>query len=160
MKRSRKLRTQRRVFASAVGMLLAVFAISWKGGVIPGKAGAGATRQSAPPSNLDTSAHALLSPKPALEYMARLPLAFEANHGQAAASIKFLAPGTGSELLLTSRSITVPSRSGVIGIRFAGTNGPRTIQGEDPLPGQRNYLLGNKRNNWHTNVPTFRKVRY
>ena len=39
-------------------------------------------------------------------------------------------------------------------------NGSRSaaVQGEDELPGKTNYIFGNDRTRWKTNVPTYRKV--
>jgi uncharacterized repeat protein (TIGR01451 family) len=86
-------------------------------------------------------------------------LAFEANDGQAEAAIKFLARAGQHELLLTSRSVIARSREGSIAFTFAGARAA-SVQGVDALPGHRNYILGNDRNSWHTEVATFRKVRY
>src|SRR5438128_9886343 len=91
--------------------------------------------------------------------MANFPLAFEANAGQADPSVKFIARAGKSELLLTSRSLTVQSRKS-FGVKFVAANASSTPQGIDQLPGQRNYIIGNDPRKWHTHVQTFRKVIY
>ncbi len=96
---------------------------------------------------------------PVLQSMANFPLAFEANAGQANPSVKFLARAGKSELLLTSHSVTVQSRKS-FGVKFAGSNAANEPQGIAPLPGQRNYIVGNDPTRWHTQVSTFRKVIY
>src|SRR6185436_14299632 len=100
------------------------------------------------------AAPALRAGMPALQ-----SLVFEANEGQANQAIKFLARADGHELLLTSRSVIARSRKGSVAFSFAGASGVN-VQGVDPLPGRRNYILGNDRNNWHTEIPTYRKVQY
>src|SRR5437660_7848325 len=57
----------------------------------------------------------------ALHSVVNLPLAFEANTGQAAADVKFIARAGGSNLLLTAQSIQVESDESV-GIKFAGAD--------------------------------------
>ncbi|HBB97153.1 MAG TPA: hypothetical protein DC054_17385 [Blastocatellia bacterium] len=105
----------------------------------------------------ERSSHALRAPT--LQSMANFPLAFEANAGQADPSVKFLARAGNSELLLTSRSITVQSRKS-FGVQFVAANTTTAPQGIDILPGQRNYIVGNDPTKWHTHVPTFQKVIY
>jgi uncharacterized repeat protein (TIGR01451 family) len=87
-------------------------------------------------------------------------LAFEANEGQADAAVKFLARSARHQLLLTSRSVILRSLKGSVGIEFAGANASNGMEGTAPLPGHRNYLLGNDPKNWHTGVSTFQKVLY
>src|SRR5205814_1315236 len=90
------------------------------------------------------AAHALRAGMPALQ-----SLAFEANDGQADPSVKFLARSGRHQMLLTSHSVVLGSLKGSLGIEFAGANHSSKVEGADPLPGQRNYLLGNDPGNWH-----------
>ena len=48
----------------------------------------------------------------------------------------------------------------VVRMQLAGANGKAEPVGADRLPGTANYILGNDPAQWHTNVPTFGKVRY
>jgi uncharacterized repeat protein (TIGR01451 family) len=95
----------------------------------------------------------------ALQSAVNLPLAFEANTGQAAAPVKFIARARRSNLLLTALSIEVESDES-FAIKFAGADAVCDPQGIDPLPGHRNYIVGNDTSKWHTEVPTFGRVTY
>jgi hypothetical protein len=115
----------------------------------------------------------------------KAPLSFEANEGQADRSVKFLARGVGYQLHLTSTQAVLSlkkeaggkhkqtekelrsrqnSRTSSVGevIRMTLLNArsDATASGEDVLPGKANYLLGNDRRSWRTNVATYGKVRY
>jgi aldose sugar dehydrogenase len=92
--------------------------------------------------------------------LADLPLAFEVNAGQFDARIKFLSRGSGSVLELVSNEAILRSSQASFVFKFVGANPHANIDGADQLPGHRNYLLGNQAENWHTDVPTFRKVVY
>src|SRR4029077_1428453 len=41
-----------------------------------------------------------------------------------------------------------------------GANLEAKISGIDPLSGKVNYFLGNKPEHWHTNIPTYSRVKY
>ena len=43
---------------------------------------------------------------------------------------------------------------------FTGANPHPRIEPVEELPGRSNYLIGNDPNQWHTGIPTFRRVRY
>jgi hypothetical protein len=45
-------------------------------------------------------------------------------------------------------------------MQLANANPNAKIEGADQLPGHANYFLGNDPAKWHTNVPTYAKVRY
>ena len=98
-----------------------------------------------------------------------LPLAFEANAGQANAAVRFVAHGGGFALALAPDAFTLAVRGrataghgsgAAIRFAFAGANPAPTIAAEQPLPGVANYLIGNDPAQWHTNVPTSARVRY
>jgi uncharacterized repeat protein (TIGR01451 family) len=114
----------------------------------------------------------------------RLPMAFEANHGQWDPRVAFLARGSGYELFLTpdetvfelrpggvhdprnnrpqsgSQENSSRSAAAVLRMKLAGANiGPQVI-GVEELPGSGNYFIGNDPKKWATNVPTYRKVEY
>ena len=96
---------------------------------------------------------------------ARLPIAFEANQGQAGPSIKFLARGLGYTVALTSTDAILSLRNAgheaeTLRMTLVGANGTARVDGRDQLAGRNNYYAGSDPAQWHTNVPTFAKVRY
>jgi hypothetical protein len=98
---------------------------------------------------------------------ANLPISFEANIGQADAAVKFLAHGSSGDFLLTRSEawLTVQKRGEENGprllrLRLAGANADSELEGLDPLAGKANYILGNDSSRWHTDVPTFARVKY
>ena len=103
-----------------------------------------------------------------------LPLSFEVNQGQTAKA-EFLARGRYFNLILSSteaslklhgfavsETASTAEHSGGhnVSIRLVGANPTVRGIGEQMLPGQVNYFLGNNPTDWHTGVPTFKKVRY
>src|SRR5947209_3060364 len=100
------------------------------------------------------------SSTPALQQFANFPLAFEANQGQADQRIKFLAREASGELQLSDNSVTLRSKRSALSFHFKGANGTPRVVGEEPLAERRNFLLGNDRSKWRTDVPTFRRVVY
>ncbi len=120
-----------------------------------------------------------------VESYGKLPLRFEANYGQTDESVKFLSRGSGYGLYLRAQEAVLTlhkpvggdhgSQSGpgggdakaearsatdVVRMQLAGANGKAEPVGADLMPGTANYMLGNDPAQWHTNVPTFGKVRY
>ena len=96
------------------------------------------------------------------EWIAKLPLAFELNRGQASPAIRFLAKRSGSELLLSSTEAVIRLRDveHPFTVKFKGVSPRANIKGVDQLPGYCNYFRGNNPAKWQTNVPTFSKVVY
>ena len=109
----------------------------------------------------------------------KLPLAFEANRGQAARQTRFLTHGKGYSLYLNPQGVTLtlakspghhlesrpdgadrPASRSALEMRLAGASSHPRISGLDPLPGKVNYLIGNDPRRWHTGVDTYRKVQY
>ncbi len=136
---------------------------------------------------MPVGATSLLSVTPAAppaSSVARLPLAFEPNVGQASPGVKYLAHGPGYTLLLTDAGASMVFSS------------PREARGRDPLApsldaarashdatatisltpaharlhpqlqamgkqrGKVNYLIGSDPSRWHVDVPTFSQVVY
>lgn len=94
-----------------------------------------------------------------------LPFLFEANQGQAAPEVKFLARGRGYGLFLTPAEAILSVRSNgndrrIIRMKLASANPAPAVTGVNPLPGKTNYLIGNNPAKWHQNIPQFAKVRY
>ncbi len=83
---------------------------------------------------------------------------------------KFLAHGDGYSLFLTSSEAVLTlrespknksdehARADVLRMQLVGANDKAPFSAIDELPGKSNYLIGNNAANWHTNVPTYRKV--
>jgi hypothetical protein len=97
----------------------------------------------------------------------KLPMAFEANHGQAGGSAEFVSRGIGYTVLLEAGHARVrvetgdPSPSGsVISMDLVGASQSPVAAGEDTLPGVVNYFIGNDPARWRANIPTFERVRY
>lgn len=104
---------------------------------------------------------------------ARRPLAFEANHGQTDAQVKFLARGQGYTLFLTPREAVlalhmphakpthVPQQpSAALRMKLAGANPAPTLTAQEKLAGRSNYFTGSNRGKWHTHIPQYGQVKY
>ena len=111
----------------------------------------------------------LASPSGVAALYAHLPLSFEINQGQADSAVKYLAHGRGYTLWLTADQAVLVLRSSaqrstsalpVVRLRLVGSDPDPRVRGEQPLPGQSNYFLGNNPQAWHTGIPTFAQVRY
>lgn len=118
--------------------------------------------------------------------MMRMPLQFEANHGQVDAQVQFLARGKGYTLFLTpTESVMVlqqreapaakdppamidptavpeasPMQQSIVRMKLEGANSSPAIDGMEPLPGIVNYFIGNDPEKWRTKIPTYAKVQY
>jgi hypothetical protein len=107
----------------------------------------------------------------------RLPLTFEMNQGQIASQVKFLSRGSGYTAFLTTGGMVLSLRAGAVvaapgpvnphpggsaTVQFTllGATRNSTVAGEDSQPGRVNYFFGNDPAKWHTNVPTYGRVRY
>jgi beta-propeller repeat-containing protein/HYDIN/CFA65/VesB family protein/centrosomal CEP192-like protein len=117
---------------------------------------------------------------------ARLPLSFEPNEGQTDRRVRFLARGPGYTLFLTADEAVLSLRcqesgvrsqeqverplsrvthhqslvAAVVRLKLVGADPGAKVTGEEELPGKSNYFLGNDPGGWHTDVPTYAKVRY
>jgi hypothetical protein len=103
------------------------------------------------------------------ETYGRLPLRFEANHGQTDPQVDFISRGDRHVLFLTPLEAVLafappPSRAegsgAVLRMRFVGANPEPRVKGLEELPGKTNYFIGNDPALWRANVPTYGKVRY
>ena len=118
--------------------------------------------------------------------MMRMPLQFEANHGQVDAQVQFLTRGRGYTLFLTpTESVMVlqqreapaakdplamsdttavpkpaPMKQSVVRMKLEGANPSPALDGMEPLPGIVNYFIGNDPAKWRTKIPTYAKVQY
>jgi hypothetical protein len=103
------------------------------------------------------------------ESYGKLPLYFEANHGQTDKDVRFLSRGSGYSLYLTaSEAVLVLVKSDAkaqeksVALRMGLVGGARKplVNGLEEQPGKANYFIGKDRSKWRTNVPTYAKVRY
>jgi len=116
----------------------------------------------------------------------KLPLSFEANHGQWAASVQFVTRGSGHTLFLTPSEAVLSLRTGgtknqergidatprttlsspspnsysAVRMRFEGADAQAEMVGLETLPGIVNYFIGDDPSKWRTNIPTYQKVEY
>jgi uncharacterized repeat protein (TIGR01451 family) len=120
----------------------------------------------------------------------KLPISFEMNQGQTDKSVQFLARGAGYTLFLTPgeavlslhaphaiadkpgdrafrgtlrpspRQLPSTTPASTVRLQLLGANTKAEASGVDPLPGKSNYFIGNDPAKWHTDVPTYAKVRY
>jgi hypothetical protein len=104
-------------------------------------------------------------PSPIRSYV--LPLSFEANQGQVDPQVKYLARGPGYTLFLTPGAAVLGLRSEGEGkstawlrLDLQGAATKPAITGEEQLPGQTHYFVGNDPAQWRSNIPTFARVRY
>jgi hypothetical protein len=134
------------------------------------------------PNSLLAQQIARVQPQAAAKY-GKLSLSFEANHGQADSTVKFLSRGngcvfyfteTGSVLALANRSNTgheltsqgrrfraAGTRStDVLRMELVDANFGSSVTGAGQLPGTANYFIGNDPARWQRNVPTYAKVKY
>jgi hypothetical protein len=94
----------------------------------------------------------------------KLPLSFEANRGQTARQVKFLARGPGYTLFLTPDAAVLSlhrqKANVVLRMRLQGANARASVTGADALPGKSNYFIGSDPSQWRTDVPTYAGVKY
>nr|MBA3240534.1 SBBP repeat-containing protein [Acidobacteriota bacterium] len=144
----------------------------------PSTPSAPSTPSTTPPTSADTR-----------EAYGRIPLGFEANRGQSASEVNFLARGAGYTLFLkpteavfalrnadsasrneataNSSNGTVDAQSAirtpqtaVLRMRLEDADAGATVEGSEELAGRVNYFNGNDPSKWRTDVPTFGRVRY
>jgi hypothetical protein len=123
--------------------------------------------------------------------IARLPLAFERNEGQANGSVKFIARGADSNIYFTPTEVAInlvesntssrgepskqqsspkpafPHNAGrndkhspeVIRMKLVDSSGG-TVTGVNELGGTVNYFIGRNPKDWHTDIRTYRQLKY
>jgi photosystem II stability/assembly factor-like uncharacterized protein len=106
----------------------------------------------------------------------QLPLAFEANVGQTASQVNYLARGQGYTLFLTpteavlglqqvtmspsdKTSIQVTA-SDTLQVQLVGSNTLANVVASQPQGYSSNYIIGNDPSQWQTNVPNYGQVEY
>jgi hypothetical protein len=92
--------------------------------------------------------------------MARLPLRFEANQGQAAGGVRYVARTSGYALELHAGGVTFQSdQSKPLTLSLLNSNRAAAIEGTDRQPASVNYFIG-RRDQWRTDVASYSKVLY
>jgi len=92
---------------------------------------------------------------------AALPLSFELNEGQSAEPVKFLARADGYLLFLTAdEAVMGLPNGGAVRMHLKGANPAPLIEGLDRMVGRSNYFRGSDAGQWHTDIPTYARVRY
>jgi hypothetical protein len=112
-----------------------------------------------------------------------LPVYFEQNRGQTDARVRFLSRGPGYTVFLTGhgtvlalrQAVAEPAASGskaarhpenvklktaAVWINLAQAKPDAQVEGIDPLPGRVNYFIGKDPAKWHTDIPTYARVKY
>jgi hypothetical protein len=108
-----------------------------------------------------------------------LPMSFEVNQGQAEGTVRFLARGRGYTVLLkpneAALALLSPGQGAqfpqkgknrpqlstrVLSMRIEGANLAARATGLERLPGISNYFIGNDPRQWHTHIPTYKKVQF
>src|SRR6201984_56045 len=118
---------------------------------------------------------------------AQLPMGFEENRGQAARDVKFVSHGSGYALSLAPQEIDIAllrrrvmtasplhraaalralrearkaMKTPVIRRQLEGANPAPAIAANEPLPGRSNYFIGNNREKWVRDAPSYSRVKY
>ena len=94
---------------------------------------------------------------------ARQGLTFEANRGQADRAIRFQARGPHYAIGMTAQGAVLrlgARNSPPLLIQPLDANPRLRIRGEQMLAARHHYLTGSKAARWHTDIPTYAKVRY
>ena len=94
-----------------------------------------------------------------------IPLEFEANTGQFAPEVRYLARGSNHFVYLTHDSMTLgfsdaQQRDTSLRMTLVGANPGADMSGEARTAGVSNYLTGNDPARWHRGVGHYRRVRY
>jgi len=96
------------------------------------------------------------------------PLLFEKNAGQTNEAVKYTSRGEGYTLYLTTDEFVFALTGGnsnagsnsILSLSFEGANINSTVTGVEELAEKRNYIIGNQPSEWHTDIPTYARVKY
>jgi hypothetical protein len=91
--------------------------------------------------------------------LARLPLRFEENRGQAAAQARFVARASGYAVELTAQGPAMAVGERRVDLRMLGSKPAAAIEGEQRMPATTNYFKG-RREDWRTGIANYARVRY
>ncbi|MCU1238012.1 MAG: hypothetical protein JWP63_5979 [Candidatus Solibacter sp.] len=96
----------------------------------------------------------------AVKSPAQLPYAFEANHGQTDASVRYLARGRGYTLFLTGNEAVLRLHDRSLRMSLIGARDASAIEPVGANGGKSNYFVGRDTGQWRRDVPLFDAVRY
>ncbi len=92
--------------------------------------------------------------------LARMPLRFEANHGQFPAEVLYMARASGLTLALTARGPAIRAAGAEpVNLSFVNANRLPHIEALDQFPARTDYFVG-KRESWRTGISSYARVRY
>src|SRR5512136_2874972 len=104
------------------------------------------------------------APPSAAGWLERLPAWFEPNQGFVSPDARYVSRGAGYLLRLgdsgAELSLTDGSQAAKLRMELAGASRKPLVEALDPQRARTNYLLGNQRNRWKTDVPHYGRVRY
>lgn len=89
-----------------------------------------------------------------------LPLFFVPNRGQAAAAVRYTLRAPRFSVQFKPSETYLDLGRGGLALRFAGANPEPRIEPLDGLAGKVNFLLGDKREDWQTDVPVWAAIVY
>ena len=97
--------------------------------------------------------------------IARIPINFEPNYGQASPSARFVARAGNVDVEIRSLGINLSlhgqtGKSATVKLDFTGASPNAGISASDRRAGQSNYLIGRDPFGWQTHVPNFGRVTY
>ena len=95
----------------------------------------------------------------------QLPLRFEENRGQFDAAVKYVARGADGAFFMAPDEVVMTLHAGTnlstsLRMKFRGSNGARTVTGENSADARSNYYIGSDRTAWHPEVSSYASVHY
>jgi hypothetical protein len=102
------------------------------------------------------------------ERYGRLPMSFEANHGQFDGAVAFVAHTRDSSVFLTPSEavLALPAgdattgTGGALRMQLVGGSPGVVPAGQAELPGRTNYIIGADPAKWYTDIPTYAQIEY
>ncbi len=89
-----------------------------------------------------------------------LPAFFIPNAGQAAPEIRYIVRTPGLNAGFTATGAVFQLGQMTLRVHFARANPDPVIEGEQRLEAAANFLIGNRPQEWKTNLPTYQKILY
>ncbi|MDD5209146.1 MAG: IPT/TIG domain-containing protein [Elusimicrobiales bacterium] len=139
------------------------------GPAFAGLAGAPSSLNKEEAATLTGGAEKTQSLQPRSAGNSKLPMYFEANHGQTDASVKFFTRAAGYNLYLTgTESVTVMPKAAevkgqepvVVRMTLKGGNAKPAVQGVGLLPGRTSYFFGNDKKKWQVGAEQYSRVKF
>src|ERR1700733_3667433 len=89
-----------------------------------------------------------------------LPAFFIPNAGQADPSVRYMVQTPGLSAGFTPTEAVFQLDRLTLEVRFSGANPQTTIEGEERFNAGANFLIGNRQEDWKSNLPMYRKILY